>query len=500
MNKKVGLLILDGIGVNKEKKGNAFFFAKTPTIDKLLKTCPHCLLEASGPYVGLPKKQMGNSEVGHFTIGMGRTILTQLEKINHDIEDKNFFKNKILHDIIVNNNKTNSKLHIMGLFSNGGVHSHLSHIDALLEFCINNKIRTVLHCFSDGRDVGTNEFYKDLEHIIKKIIKYPFIQIGTIAGRYYAMDRDQRWDRVQSTIDAIMHTNRANSFSDPLAYVKSQYDKKIFDEFIQPAFNTKASKTTLEKNDWCFFINFRPDRARQICHLLKKSNLYQVKSSLWDLNLFLITMCNYDRIAANAIFYPPQKITNTLGEIIASNNIKQLRIAETEKYAHVTFFLDGGKEFNYPNEEKILIPSPKVVTYDLKPEMSAYEITDTLIKNMDKFGFFVCNFANGDMVGHTGKMQPTIKAIETVDKCLEMIVKKAQEANYTLFITADHGNCDVMLDKNNQVCTTHSLNPVFFISTDTTLHLENGSLANIAPTILKYFKIKIPKEMAKPLF
>ena len=192
MNKKVGLLILDGIGVNKEKKGNAFFFAKTPTIDKLLKTCPHCLLEASGPYVGLPKKQMGNSEVGHFTIGMGRTILTQLEKINHDIEDKNFFKNKILHDIIVNNNKTNSKLHIMGLFSNGGVHSHLSHIDALLEFCINNKIRTVLHCFSDGRDVGTNEFYKDLEHIIKKIIKYPFIQIGTIAGRYYAMDRDQR--------------------------------------------------------------------------------------------------------------------------------------------------------------------------------------------------------------------------------------------------------------------------------------------------------------------
>lgn len=500
MNKKVGLIILDGVGVNKEEKGNAFFLAKTPTIDNLLQTCPHCLLETSGPCVGLPKNQMGNSEVGHLTIGTGRIILTQLEKINHDIKDKSFFENKILQGIIDNNNKTNTKLHIMGLFSRGGVHSHLSHINALLDFCIGNKIRTVLHCFSDGRDVGINEFYHDLEQVIKKIAKYPFIQIGTIAGRYYAMDRDQRWDRIQNVIDAIMHTSKVNCFNDPLEYVKSQYDKNIFDEFIQPAFNAKAVKTTLEKNDWCFFINFRPDRARQICHFLKKSILYSVKSSLWNLNLFLITMCNYDKITANAIFYPPQKITNTLGEIIANNNIKQLRIAETEKYAHVTFFLDGGKEHNYLNEEKILIPSPKVATYDLKPEMSAFEITNTLVKNMHKFGFFVCNFANGDMVGHTGKLKPAIKAVEAVDKCLKMIVEKAKEENYTLFITADHGNCEVMLDKNNQVCTTHSLNPVFFISTDKTLQLKDGTLANIAPTILKYFGIKIPKVMTKPLF
>ncbi len=490
---KVGLIIVDGLGVNKQKAGNAFTLAKTPTFDNLLANYPHCLLEASGLAVGLPQGQMGNSEIGHLNIGAGRVITSELVKINMDVENNKFSSNYSLVNAIAYVKANKVKFHVVGLTSDGGVHSQLSHILKVLETCGKAGIPTVLHCLTDGRDTAIKSFARYLPLIQIVISKYKNIKIGSIMGRYYAMDRNNNWDRMEKAIAAFEH--RSDSFTSPSDYLLSSYEKNITDEFIVPAFCHKD--TALTKDDLVFIANFRQDRVRQLCHCFKKTDLYKYKSSLWNLNLKLATMVQYDGINSDFVFYPKDDYQNTLGKVLETNNLKQLRIAETEKYAHVTFFFDGGKENNYKNEQKILIPSPSVPTYDLKPEMSAKEITEQLILNMKKYDFFVCNYANCDMVGHTGNLEATIKAVEAVDVCLKRVLDAAKKANITLFITADHGNCDVMVDANNKPVPTHTLNPVWFISTDKNLNLKNGTLGNIAPTILKYMGIKKPKEMNK---
>lgn len=494
MNKKVGLIILDGLGFTDQKEGNAFFLAKTPTIDSLLKQYPHCTLNASQLAVGLPKGQMGNSEIGHLNIGAGRTVLTDLVKINFDIEKNKYAKNKNLLETINSAKAKKVKFHVMGLLSDGGVHSQLSHILATLELCGVLNVPTVVHCFSDGRDTPVKNFKRYLAYVQLIIAKYKNIKLGTIGGRYYGMDRNKNWDRIEKALDALQC--KGHSFDDVNQYIDSSYKNNVTDEFIAPAYNSKVD-CKLEKNDVVFIANFRPDRVRQICHCLKQTKLYDKQSKLWELNVTLVTMVKYDGIDSDIILYPPQDYANTLGKVIADANLKQLRIAETEKYAHVTFFLDGGKELTYPNEDKILIPSPSVATYDLKPEMSAYEITNKLIGCMDKYDVVICNYANCDMVGHTGKLDATIKALQAVDACLAKVLAKAKQIGMTLFITADHGNCDDMRNNN----TTHTLAPVFFICSDKSISLRDGNLNNIAPTILKYMGIKKPKEMDKdPLF
>lgn len=492
-NKKVGLIIIDGLGLSDNNHGNAWKLAKTPTLNWLLRTFPHCTLQASGPAVGLPEGQPGNSEIGHLNIGAGRTILSELVRINKDIDSSNFVNNPNLLSIIKQAKQKHSKIHVIGLTSNSGVHSQLTHILKSLEVFGKSGVKTVLHCISDGRDAPVMEFTKVLPKILLAIDKYPNLELGSIGGRYYGMDRNQNWDRIDKAIDTLLHNGP--SFKDASSYVMSNYKNKATDEFIVPAYKDTSSK--LEANDIVFFANFRPDRARQLSHCIKKSKLYKHESKLWPLHLTLATMVKYDGIDSDIILYPPQEYPNTLGKVLADAGLKQLRIAETEKYAHVTFFLDGGKELDYKNEEKILIPSAKVKTYDLLPKMSALDITAELLNQMNKYDVFICNFANCDMVGHTGNLQATIKAIETIDVCLEDILVKAKALGITLFITADHGNCDQMLDNNDQPVTSHTTAPVFFISTDKSLILKDGCLANIAPTILKYLDIKLPKEMNK---
>ncbi len=491
--KKVGLIIVDGLGVNNNKHGNAFALAKTPTFDSLLKQYPHSLLQASELAVGLPQGQMGNSEIGHLNIGAGRTIRSELVRINMDIDNNKFAKNQNLLkaiDLALNNNVT---FHVIGLTSDGGVHAQLAHIFKVLEVCAKKKVKTVLHCLTDGRDAPVKAFARYLPLIQIFIAKNPNIKLGSIGGRYYGMDRNQNWDRIEKALNAFVH--ESDSFTSASDHILDNYDKKITDEFIVPAYTGKD--TEFKNNDIIFIANYRPDRVRQLCHCIKKSNLYKYESKLWPLNLKLVTMVKYDGIDSDIVIYPPEQYPNTLGKVLEDNGLKQLRIAETEKYAHVTFFFDGGKELNYKNEQKILVNSPDVATYDLKPEMSAYEVTDKLLANMSKFDVFICNFANCDMVGHTGNLDATIKAVEAVDTCLSKIIAKSSQLGITLFITADHGNCDCMLDSSNKPITTHSLNPVWFISTDKSLTLKNGSLANIAPTIIRYLGIKKPKEMDK---
>ena len=498
-NKKICLIILDGLGFNKTKYGNAFLAAKHPNIQNLLQNFPWSTLQASGNAVGLPDGQMGNSEIGHMNIGCGRIIKSELVRINDDIENNNFLNNPNLLLAIDHAKRLNSNFHIIGMTSNGGIHSKLTHILETIKLCGKQKVKTIVHCLSDGRDTSTHSFINDLPIVIKTISQYPDVYLGTIGGRYYGMDRNKNWHRVQIAIDATEH--KGQFFIDPISYIKQSYDNDISDEFIVPAFNKSLPHTKLTKNDVVFVANFRPDRVRQMCHLFKQSSLYDYFSPYWKLQLFLSTMVKYDGINSDIIVYAPLQYQNTLGKVLEINNLKQLRIAETEKYAHVTFFFDGGREINYKNEQKILIPSPNVATYDMQPEMSANIVCDKLIANLSKYDVIICNFANCDMVGHTGNWNATIKAIETIDKCLGKIMSATKDLNITLFVTADHGNCDYMLNDKHDIVTTHSLSPVFFICTDKNINLKNGCLSNIAPTILKYLGIKKPIEMTSdPLF
>ena len=488
--KKVLLCVLDGVGIEKEEKGNAFKNSSTPNIDKLIKEYPNTKINASGTYVGLPDGQMGNSEVGHLTIGAGRIIYQALELINRSIRDNTFYSNEALLNAINHAKENNSKLHLLGLLSDGGVHSHIEHIKAVLKLCKKENFNNVyIHVFTDGRDT-----YKESSmEYINEIEKLNIGTISTISGRFYAMDRNKRFDRVEKAYSAMV-LGEGNKSDNIENYIKESYKKDITDEFLEPVIIDE--KGNIEDNDSIIWCNFRPDRAIEILSALTNDDFDGfVKENLN--NIYLTTMMYVSDNIKGDIAFKREEVDNSLGIYLSKLNKKQLRIAETEKYAHVTYFFDGGKDIELPNEKRILIPSPKVPTYDMKPEMSAIEITDSLLKEMDNnYDFIFLNFANGDMVGHTGNYDATIKAVETMDQMIGKIYEKCNELGYTFVITADHGNCECMIDKDGNMITSHTCNKVPFIVTDTKADISMvDKLSDIAPFVLKYMDLKVPSEM-----
>nr|BCB14932.1 2,3-bisphosphoglycerate-independent phosphoglycerate mutase [Grateloupia asiatica] len=492
------LTILDGWGYSEKIKGNAIRLANTPTINKLWDNCPHTLLSASGIDVGLPTNQMGNSEVGHTTIGAGRTIDQDLVRISKSIEDKSFFSNPILHNICKSIENRKSKLHLIGLCSNGGVHSHINHLLALIKLTKQYNFEICLHLITDGRDTQPNTAKVFIKEIINSIYKIENINICTISGRYYSMDRDCRWSRTEKAYK-LLTENKINTIRNPLEVIDQYYQQNISDEFITP---TRISEGIISNNDGIIFFNFRPDRVRQLLHSFAKKNFkgFAIKN-IEDLEV--VTFTQYDSNLSIKTVFSKQKRTNFLGEIISNNQLKQLRLAETEKYAHVTYFFNGGIEEPFPGEDRELISSPQVDTYDLAPEMSSEKLTESIIKAIDKsiYPFIVINYANPDMVGHTGNLEATIKAIEIVDQCLTKLLAKINQVNGTLIVTADHGNAEYMLNNENKPCKSHSTNLVPFILAGNEVSINysleaSGCLSDIAPTILDLFRLKIPKEMS----
>ncbi|MCI8547511.1 MAG: 2,3-bisphosphoglycerate-independent phosphoglycerate mutase [Bacilli bacterium] len=492
MKQKILLTILDGYGLRKEEHGNAVNQANNKTFNELWRKFPHTTLIASGEEVGLPNGQMGNSEVGHMNIGAGRIIYQPLERINKSIKDKTFFQNKEILKIMEHTKVNHSKLHIMGLISDGGVHSHINHLMALLEMCKKEKVdRIYLHLFTDGRDVSPTSAYTYIRKIEDKLKELQLGSIATISGRYYAMDRDSNYERLKKSYDAMVHgINKVDIGIEE--YIQNSYKENITDEFLIPAVFDETGR--IEEQDGIITFNFRKDRLREILTALTNKDFKEMEvvkfNNIKTVTMFPVTLS----VKAKAAFLD-EELTNTIGEYLESKGLSQLRIAETEKYAHVTFFFDGGKEIDYPHEKKILIPSPKVATYDLKPEMSAKEITDILLNELEKYDVIILNFANGDMLGHTGVVPAAIKGIETVDKCLEKLYQKIKELDGLMIITADHGNCEEMLDKNDNPVTSHTTNLVPFIVTKENIKLKEGKLADIAPTILDLLNLPIPKEM-----
>ena len=492
MKKTVILTILDGYGLRDEEHGNAVKLADNKIFNMLWEKYPHTQLEASGQPVGLPKGQMGNSEVGHMNIGAGRIVYQPLELINKSIEDKEFFENTELLKVMNHTKENNSKLHIMGLISDGGVHSHIDHLMALLDMCKEQNIENVyLHLFTDGRDVLPKSAYSYISKVEEKLQELGIGSIATVGGRYYGMDRDNNYDRLKKGYDAIVNGIGETSLSIK-EYIEDSYSKEIIDEFFIPAVFNKDGR--LEENDGLIVFNFRKDRLKEILTAITNKEFNDMEVTKFN-NVATVTMMPVvESVIAEHAFEDP-KLTNILGEYIEKQGKSQLRIAETEKYAHVTFFFDGGKEVDYQNEKKILIPSPKVATYDLKPEMSAYQVSDELLNELGNYDLVILNFANGDMVGHTGALEAAIKAVESVDVCLGKIYDKIKELDGVMIITADHGNCEEMLDENNNVLTAHTTNPVPFIVTKNNISLVPGKLGDIAPTILDIMNIEKPIEM-----
>ena len=492
MTKPIVLTILDGYGLREETHGNAVKLANNQIFNLLWDNYPHTELEASGQLVGLPKGQMGNSEVGHMNIGAGRIVYQPLELINKSIEDKDFFQNEELLKVINHVKENKSKLHLMGLISDGGVHSHIDHLMALLDMCKEQDVEKLyLHLFTDGRDVLPQSAYTYIKQVEDKLAEIGIGSIATIGGRYYGMDRDNNYDRLKKGYDAIVNGIGETTLSIK-EYIEDSYSKEIIDEFFVPAVFDNTGM--LKENDGIIAFNFRKDRLREILTAITNPDFNDMEVTKFT-NVQTVTMMPVvESVIAEHAFDDP-KLTNILGEYIEKQGKSQLRIAETEKYAHVTFFFDGGKEVDYQNEKKILIPSPKVATYDLKPEMSVYEVTDELLNELGNFDLVILNFANGDMVGHTGVLEAAIKAVESVDECIGKIYQKVQELCGTMIITADHGNCEEMLDDNNNVLTAHTTNPVPFIVTNKNISLVPGKLGDIAPTILELMNIEKPVEM-----
>ena len=498
------LIIMDGVGLSDEVEGNAFRAAKTPNIDRLINEYPNASLECKGLAVGLPVGQMGNSEVGHMSIGAGRVIYQDLTLISKEIDEGVFFDNTAFKEAIEHVKKNNSSLHLMGLLSDGGVHSHINHLFALLELAKKNDIQNVyIHAFMDGRDTPPTsgmDYLKDLEEKIKEI---GIGKIATISGRYYAMDRDCRWERVTLAYNAMVY-GEGNKFRAIQKAIENSYEAEEFDEFIKPIVIVDEEGNNIgniKDNDSCVFFNFRPDRAREITRALTEDNFDCLDRRNGKLNnLKFITMTEYDETLKNVkVAYKKEPIINTLGEYVSKKGKTQLRIAETEKYAHVTFFFNGGEEKTYNLEDRILVPSPKVPTYDEKPEMSAYEVTEKVIEAIEseKYDLIIMNYANGDMVGHTGNMEKTIEAVEAVDECLGKVIALLEEKDGEAIVTADHGNCEQMIDlKTGEAVTSHTTNKVPVVAISKRVKsIESGTLTDLAPTILELMGIEKPHEM-----
>ena len=514
LNKKIKypicLIILDGYGISEVKEGNAIYAANKPNMDFYMKNYPNTKLSASGLAVGLPKGQMGNSEVGHLNIGAGRIVYQELTKITRSIELGKFFSKEAFIAAIDNVKRNNSSLHIMGLLSDGGVHSHIDHLKALIDLAKKNDIKNLyIHAFLDGRDVPPRSALTYIDEIKNYMNKEGYGEIATICGRYYSMDRDNRWDRVKKAYDNMVYRNGIHYDSEK-DLVQASYDNNLDDEFVIPAcVKVKdEEKAKIKSNDSIIFFNFRPDRAREITRafIYKDFNEFD-RGDRIPKNLIFVCMTEYDikfnEVPNVYVAYPPKNIINTLGEVVSKNNLKQLRIAETEKYAHVTFFLNGGVEKPFPGEDRILIPSPKVPTYNLKPEMSAFEVTDKLLEEISRnfYQLIIVNFANADMVGHTGFFDAAVKAIEAVDKCVGKIVTKINDVGGTALITADHGNAEEMINIE-MACpmTAHTTSKVPFILCNNKIKSltgdeEDPKLCDIAPTILELMGIEKPQEM-----
>ena len=496
-NKFTALMILDGFGFRKESDGNAVKLAKTPNIDALMAEYPHTLIGASGLSVGLPDGQMGNSEVGHLNIGAGRIVYQELTRITKAINDGDFFKNPELTKAM--ENAKNGALHLMGLLSDGGVHSHNTHLYALVKMAKQMGVEKVfIHCFTDGRDVPPSSAGKYVDELEQELKNIGVGKIATVDGRYYAMDRDNRWERVVKAYDAIVN-GKGDSAKTAKEAVENSYKNNVLDEFIVPCVIDGAEP--LKDGDSVIFFNFRPDRARELTRALTQKNFDGFERK--PLNLFYVCMTQYDKTFEGVeVAFKPQTLKNTLGEYLAKNGVKQFRIAETEKYAHVTFFFNGGVEQPNEGEDRYLIPSPKVATYDLKPEMSAYEVCEKACEQISsgKYQVMILNFANPDMVGHTGVLEAAEKAVEAVDECVGKIVKAIKSVGGQVMITADHGNSEVMIDPvTGGAFTAHTTNPVPFILVSEDYKncklREDGILADIAPTMLDLMDLEKPKEM-----
>ncbi len=499
-SKKAILIIMDGWGLGKVASADAIQHAKTPFVSSLYQKYPNTTLTTWGDAVGLPEGQMGNSEVGHVNLGAGRIVYQELQRINVAIRDGSFAQNENLLNAIRLAKKNQKQLHLMGLVSNGGVHSHINHVKAIIDVCKNEALNNVfIHAFTDGRDTDPKSglsFIKDLQsHLNKSVGK-----IATVSGRYYAMDRDKRWERIKLAYNALVN-GEGEKAADPMQAIENSYKKNITDEFIKPCVIVNEGQQPIAKindGDVVICFNFRTDRCREITQVLTQIDLPDF--GMKKLSLDYTTMTEYDRSFKNIhIIFSNDNLKNTLGEVLEQHHLKQIRIAETEKYPHVTFFFNGGREIPFEGEKRILIPSPKVATYDLKPEMSAYEVTDALLPEIkNQTADFIClNYANADMVGHTGVWEAAIKAVETVDSCVEKVVTAGLENGYTIFLTADHGNSDYMINEDGTPNTAHTLNPVpfFIIDKEWRGNIKPGKLADIAPIILTMMNLPIPQEM-----
>jgi 2,3-bisphosphoglycerate-independent phosphoglycerate mutase len=492
-------MILDGWGISKNPNVSAIDKAKTPFIDSLYSKYPSAELSTFGQSVGLPDGQMGNSEVGHINLGAGRVVYQDLARINLDIKENKFKDKAVLKNTLQSVKQTNATLHLIGLVSDGGVHSHINHLEEILSVSKEMNIKNVfVHAFTDGRDVDPKSGIKLIERLNKKISECG-ASLSSLIGRYYAMDRDNRWERTKKSYDLLVNGSGKKSIN-IINSIKESYETGITDEFIKPIIlvdENNKPKGLIKENDYVIFFNFRTDRGRQLTKVLTQEDIQEFE--LKKMNLNFVTLTNYDQSFEDIkVIYEKDNLVDTLGEILAKNKKKQIRIAETEKYPHVTFFFNGGREKPFENEMRILCPSPKVATYDLKPEMSANEITESIIKEIDdESADFIClNFANPDMVGHTGNINAAIKACETVDKCASKIIELAQKKKYSTLVIADHGNCDVMINPDGSPNTAHTTNMVPIILVDNEIKkISNGVLGDIAPTILELMKIKKPNLM-----
>jgi 2,3-bisphosphoglycerate-independent phosphoglycerate mutase len=501
MNKKVILMILDGWGITQDPKVSAIFNAKTPFINSLYDAYPNAALRTDGLHVGLPEGQMGNSEVGHMNLGAGRIVYQNLARINKAVKEKTLHTEKVLVDTLKYAKENKKDIHLLGLVSDGGIHAHINHLKGILDVAKENEVDNVyLHAFTDGRDCDPKSgtfFINDIQEYMKESTG----ELASVTGRYYAMDRDNRWERVKEAYDGIVNGIGVKS-TDVLATMNANYENGITDEFHKPIIVTNKDntpKSQIKEGDVVLFFNYRTDRGRELTNALSQNDFPEF--GMKKLQLYFTTITLYDASFTGInVIYNSDNIKNTLGEVLSKAGKKQIRIAETEKYPHVTFFFSGGQEAPFEGESRILKNSPKVATYDLKPEMSAHDLTDALCEDLEKGAAdFVClNFANGDMVGHTGIMEAAIKACETVDNCAKRVIETGLKNGYSTLLIADHGNCETMMNPDGSPHTAHTTNPVPFILIDTEIKsIKNGILGDIAPTILKLMGVKQPKEMTQ---